>query len=90
MGAALRKSLGSFRANSWSGGTLGLPRAQMITTTSTSDCSESWVGATERCSTHIHFLYFGGFRLNVSNNVAIAQTFEVPRSFKLVPGLKRQ
>lgn len=80
MGVVLRKSLGSFRADSCSGGTLGLSRAQMIKTTSTSDCSESWAAATERCSTHICLLYFEGFKLNILNNVAIAQAFELSSS----------
>lgn len=77
---ALRKSLGSFRADSQSGGTLGLPKAQMIKKTSTSDHSESWAGSNGRCSAHICFLCFEGFKLNVLNNVAIAQAFELSRS----------
>lgn len=76
----LRKSLGCFRADSQSGGTLGLPKAQMIKRTSTSDHSESWAGANGRCSAHICFLCFEGFKLNVLNNVAMAQAFELSRS----------
>lgn len=76
----LRKSLGSSTADSWSGGTLGLSRAQMMQTTSTPDCSELRAAATERCSTHICFLYLEGFKLNVLNNVAIAWAFELSMS----------
>jgi len=48
--------------------------------TSTSDCSESWAAAAERCSTYICFLYSEGFKLNVLNNGAIAQAFELSSS----------
>lgn len=80
MGVVLRKSLGSFRADPCSGGTLGLFRAQMINTTSTSGCSESWAAATEGCSPHICFLYLEGFKLDVLSHVAIAEAFELSGS----------